>query len=316
MTRPVRVLFCGETFPAARPLLQARLPHDAILACPVDRVPEALDGVDVLIPLMARIDASLMDSGRFRLIQQWGAGIEGVDLAAAAARGIWVANVPSAHTGNADSVAEHAVLLMLALLRQLPAAQVAVRAGLLGTPMGRSLDGRTVCLFGLGAIARALARRLQGWDVRLLGIGRQSTPPAEPPLAGYFPFAKRHAAFAATDILVLCLPVTPETRGVIDAAALAALPRGAYLVNVARGPLVDYAALRAALEQGHLGGAALDVFWQEPMPPDDPLLALPNVVATPHVAGVTERSYQGIAETVATNIERLRRGEPPLYRLA
>lgn len=311
----MRVLFCGETFPAARPLLQARLPHDEILACPADRVREALDGVDVLIPLMARIDAPLLDAGRLRLIQQWGAGIEGVDLAAAAARGIWVANVPSAHTGNADAVAEHAVLLMLALLRQLPAAQAALRAGQLGTPMGQTLDGRTICLFGLGAIARALARRLQGWEVRLIGIGRRPTPPAAPPLARYFSLVERHAAFATTDILVLCLPLTPETRGVIDADALAALPRGAYLVNVARGPLVDYGALRAALERGHLGGAALDVFWQEPMPPEDPLLALPNVVATPHVAGVTERSYQGIADAVAANIERLRRGEPPLYRV-
>ncbi|HLI25565.1 MAG TPA: NAD(P)-dependent oxidoreductase [Chloroflexota bacterium] len=139
-------------------------------------------------------------------------------------------------------------------------------------------------------------------------ITLSSPPPATPLLA-------RYCSFAETDILVLCLPVTPETRGVIDSEALAALPRGAYLVNVARGPLVDYRALHAALKRGHLGGAALDVFGQEPTPPDDPLLALPNVVATPHVAGVTERSYQGIADAVAANIERLRHGAPPLYRV-
>lgn len=311
----MRILFCDETFPAARPLLQARLPHDEVLASPPQQLPEALAGVDVVIPLMARVDAALMDAGRFRLVQQWGAGIEGVDLAAAAERGIWVANVPSAATGNADSVAEHAVLLMLALLRQLPRAQASVRDELLGTPMGRTLAGCTVCLFGLGGIARALARRLHPWDVRLIGIGRRPVPPPEPALDRYFPFAARQAALAETDILVLCLPLTAETAGVIDTAALAALPRGAYLVNVARGPLIDYPALRTALATGHLAGAALDVFWQEPIPPDDPLLALPNLLATPHVAGVTERSYRGIADAVAANIERLRRGEPPLHRV-
>jgi len=123
-------------------------------------------------------------------------------------------------------------------------------------------------------------------------------------------------AFAAADVLVLCLPVTSETRGLIDAAALSMLPAEACVVNVARGGLVEYQALFEALSSGRLRGAGLDVFWQEPIAPDDPLLALPNVVATAHVAGVTDRSYAGITDAVVDNIERLRRGEPPAHRAA
>src|SRR4051794_30263431 len=124
----MRILFCSQAFPIAPPLLRTRLPSDEILTCSDDAVRDALAGVGVVIPAMARIDAEIMDAGRFRLIQQWGVGLEGVDLAAARVRGIWVANVPSGGMGNAESVAEFAVLLILALLRRLPEAQAAVRA--------------------------------------------------------------------------------------------------------------------------------------------------------------------------------------------
>ncbi|MDE3155447.1 MAG: 2-hydroxyacid dehydrogenase [Acidobacteriota bacterium] len=310
----MRILFCGDIFPDAPDILQAKLPHDEMIVCPRAAVRESLAGVDVVIPLMTPIDAAIMEAGRFRLIHQFGVGLEGVDLAAARARGIRVANVPSADSGNADSVAEHALMLTLAVLRQLPLAQASVRAGRLGTPLGHTLSGRTVCLFGLGAIARALARRLQPFDVRVIGISREpaAARSAALGLEACYGLADRHEALARTDVLVLCLPLTGDTRAIIDAEALAALPAGACLVNIARGPLVDYAALRAALEHGHLLGAGLDVFWHEPIAPDDPLLALPNVIATPHVAGVTDQSYDGIARTIAENVERLRRGEPLL----
>ncbi len=309
----MRILFCSEGFPAAPRLLRARLPDDEVLTCAADAVRDALDGVDVVIPAMARIGADVMDAGRFRLIQQWGVGLEGVDLAAARARGIWVANVPSGGMGNAESVAELAVLLILALLRRFPEAQAAVRAGVLGVPLGQALLGRTICLVGLGHVGSALAKRLQPFGVTLCGVGRRpdGSPVAHLGLARYYPIGALHAALADADVVALCLPVTAETRGLFDAAAFAAMKPGAYLVNVARGPLVDYAALRDALASGRLAGAGLDVFWQEPIAPDDPLLAY-NVIATPHVGGVTDRGYNGIADAVAANVERLRRGEPPL----
>ena len=115
---------------------------------------------------------------------------------------------------------------------------------------------------------------------------------------------------------MLCVRLAHQTRGLVDASALAALPAGAILVNAARGGLIDYRALREALSTGHLGGVGVDAFWTEPFPTDDPILSFPNVIATPHVGGVTDRSYSDIADAVAYNIERLRRGEPPLNRAA
>ena len=308
----LRILFCGDTFPAAAPLLRRRLPAGDEVRIG-ERPPWASDGVDVVIPLMSRVDASVMEAGRPRLIQQWGAGLDGVDLAAARARGIWVASVPSSG-GNADSVAEHAVMLMLALLRRLPEARTSLEARVLGAPMGRMLQSATVCLYGLGAIALSLARRLKAFEARLIGITRD---PHAAKVAAYgldacYSTLERDAALGQSDVLVVCTRLVPETSGLIDARALAALPKGSLFVNLARGGLVEYAALTEALASGHLAGAGLDVFWTEPIDTADPLLALPNVIATPHVAGVTDRSYGQIADFVAGNVERLRRGEPPL----
>jgi phosphoglycerate dehydrogenase-like enzyme len=312
----MRILFCGTHFPAGPELLRQRLPPgDELRVWSSGPLLEQLDGVDVIIPAMHRVDAAVMDAGRFRLIQQWGSGLEGVDLEAARARGIWVANVPTSG-GNAESVAEHAVLLMLALLRKLPEAQANVRAGALGAPLGRTLRGRTVCLCGLGNIALAVAGLLRPFGARLLGLSRD---PASPKVAGFaldacYSYAQRDACLARTDILVLCVPLSAATRNLVGAHELACLPPGACLVNIARGGLVEYDALYQALASGRLAGAGLDVYWQEPIPADDPILALPTVIATPHIAGVTDRSYAEIADALMANVELLRRGEPTMHR--
>jgi len=313
----MRILFCGDTFPASRRELGRRLnpDQDEIVVCEPEGITTALDGVDVLIPLMCRIDRAVMEAGHFRLIQQWGAGLEGVDLAAARDRGIAVANVPA--TGyNADSVAELVILLTIALLRNLPAAQANIRAGRLGAPQGRMLASRTVCLYGLGAIAKALVKRLRAFDVRLVGITRDPHAPkiAEFELDACYSLDERDACLAQTDVLILCARLSRENQGSINAHAFRALRPGACLVNAARGALIDYDALYAALSSGHLSGAGLDVYWKEPISPDDPLLTLSNVIATPHIAGVTDRSYNEIADTVAANINRLRNGEALLNR--
>jgi phosphoglycerate dehydrogenase-like enzyme len=315
----MRILLCGTTFPHARTALATRLPADELISCP--NLPAALRTAaaeaDVVVPFMARVDADMMDAGNVRLIQQFGTGLEGVDLDAARAREIWVANAPASETGNAESVAEHAVMLMIAVLRQLPVAQANLRAEKLGAPIGRALQGCTVCLFGLGSIGAALAARLQPFGVRLIGVTRRPDPvrSAALGLSSCHALEDRDTAFRLTDVLVVCVPLSEGTRGLLDGRAFAALPEGACVINVARGPIVDQTALREALVSGHLGGAGLDVFWREPIPSDDPLLALPNVVATPHIAGVTDRSYAGNADVVAMNVERLRAGKPPTFRV-
>lgn len=316
----MRILFCGSTFPDAPEFLRKRLPpgaHDEILIWSDGDVRPVLEGVDVIIPKMQRIDRAVMEPSTLRLIQQWGAGLEGIDLEAARARNIWVSNVP-ASGGNAESVSEHAILLILSLLRNLTLAQCNVRSGILGAPLGDMLAGRTVCLYGLGAIARALAKRLYCFNVRLFGITRDplARKIAEFGLDRCFHVSERDNCLSETDILVLCVRYSEEMRNTIGAHELACLPQGAYLVNVARGGLVDYKALYGALRNGQIAGAALDVFWQEPISVDDPILRLPNVIATPHIGAVTRSSFSDIADAVALNIDRLRHGEPPLNRIA
>lgn len=315
----MQILFCGDTFPSARVLLRQRLGPAALDTMRVwsdAGAPMPLDRADVILPMMFQITGPLMDASRCRLIHQWGSGLEGVDLAAAQARGIWVANVPSSGS-NADSVAEHALLLILSLLRRLPEALANTRTGVWGEPVGLMLGGRTVCLYGLGATALSLATRLRGFGVHLVGITRN---PDAAKVAAFgldrcYASNQRDECLSQTDVLVLCTRLCAETRGMIDARAIAALPARAILVNAARGALIDDAALYDALSSGRLAGAGLDVYRQEPVAPDDRLLSLPNVVATPHVAGVTDRSYGHIADVVAANIERLRRGEPPTHRV-
>jgi phosphoglycerate dehydrogenase-like enzyme len=314
----MRILFCGSTFPDAPEYLRRALrdqdEHEVLVWDGNDLAGVPTD-VDVLIPKMHRVDATLMDACGVRMIQQWGAGLEGVDLDAAKTRGVVVANL--AATGvNADSVAEHAVLLILSLLRNLPRAQANVRAGLLGAPSGTMLAGRTVCLYGLGAIALPIANRLRSFGVRMIGITRNPTAQkvAEFNLDRCFSTEEKEPCLRQTDVLVLCVRLSDETRDCIGEQELAWLPKGACLVNVARGGLVNYAALCASLKSGHLGGAGLDVFWEEPIALSDPILGYDNVIATPHIAGITSTSLADIARGVAGNVERFEAGLPVLNR--
>lgn len=313
----MRILFCGNTFPDAPEYLREHLPAESndelLVSSDSDLLPQ-LSSVDVVIPKMHRIGSREIEAGNFRLIQQWGAGLEGVDLQSAKKKGVYVSNVP-ATGGNAKSVAEHAMLLILSLLRDLPQAQANVRSGLLGAPLGKMLAGRNVCLYGLGAIALPLAKRLHAFDVRLTGISRDPNAQkiAAFGLTNCFSLEDRDKAFATADILVLCMRYTDDMRGMIGARELAKLPRGAYVINVARGGVIDGEALHSQLSCGHLAGAGLDVFWQEPLPTNDPVLTLPNVIATPHIGGVTEAPFRMIAGAVAENIERLRHGGPLLH---
>jgi phosphoglycerate dehydrogenase-like enzyme len=309
----VRIRFLGDNFPAAREMLAAMLTGDDVGAWPAG-IPAGREGrANVLVPAMRRVDGAVIDAVRPALIQQFGAGMEGVDLEAAKGRRIPVANVPADQTGSAGSVAELAVLHLLALSRRFDQARACLRDGLLGEPVGRGLTGQTATVIGLGAIGREVLIRLRPFGVRLVGVGRR--PRAEANVSAlalvdeYRPLIELHAALAATDLLVLCLPLSASTRGLIGAAELGALRPGGIVVNVGRGPVVDHDALLAALRSGHLDGAGLDVFWQEPIDPADPVLA-ENVTATPHVGGVSAHAYYATAQRFAENVERLRRGEP------
>ncbi len=276
---------------------------------------ESLAGFDILIPTMSSITREILETAdRLRLIQQCGAGLEGVDLAAAHERNIWVANVPTDISGNADSVAELGIYLMIGLARDVRGMARSFAARRMGEPQGRALVGKTVGLVGLGGIGRALIKRLKAFDVRLIGIKRHGQADAMEQLGLEWVGGPEDLGELLTrsDYVVLCLPVTSETRNLLNHQTLASMQHGAFLINLARGALVDRGALEEALASGRIAGAGLDVFWEEPPDPNDPIFAH-NVLATPHIAGSTDLSIQGIVQTVAENIRRVENNQVPLH---
>lgn len=243
-----------------------------------------------------------------RALIRHGAGLDMIQVDEATTAGVLVANVPGA---NAVTVAEHAIWSAMALLRCYPQVTrdlhakgwAAARAH---SDHGRELSGRTLGILGFGNIGRTLARiAQQGFGMPVLTHTR--SPVTE---AGVEPVSLPDLLIRA-DVLVLCAPLTDQTRGLIDAAALARMKPGAILINVARGPLVVEDALIHALASGHLGGAALDVFDTQPLPPDHPLLQLPNVILTPHMAGITEESMLRMGQGVVAEARRILAGDLP-----
>jgi phosphoglycerate dehydrogenase-like enzyme len=167
-------------------------------------------------------------------------------------------------------------------------------------PLGIELAGRTLGIIGMGRVGSAVAERARALGMRVISLGRGGD---------------RAAFFAACDAISIHCPLTDDTRGLVDAAAFAAMKPGALLVNLARGGVIDRAALVEALRGDRLGGVGLDVHWTEPPDPGDPLYADPRVVALPHIAGSTEEAFARIADVVASNIARLERGEPLVNRV-
>ena len=237
-----------------------------------------------------------------------------MDIDAATDRGIYVANVPgSLATGNAISVAELAIFLMLALARKYPQAHACLQAGVWGQPQGMSLRGKTVGILGMGTIGKALARRLKPFEATLLGIKRDPTTGIDPDLDLAFLGGPSDLPniLSRSDFVILALPLTPETLSIIGRNEFEQMKSGAYIINVGRGAVIAHDALIEALASGHIAGAGLDVFWQEPVDPSDAIFDY-NVIATPHVAGVTDTSYDEIAKGLADNVERIRSGLPPI----
>jgi phosphoglycerate dehydrogenase-like enzyme len=245
----------------------------------------------------------LAKAPRLRLVHKLGAGVNTIDVDAATARGISVANMPGA---NAASVAEGAVLLMLAALRRLPHLDRATRSGA-GWPSDptlgetvRDIGACTVGLIGYGNIAKRVET-----IVAAMGADTVHTSTRDDGLLGWRTLPD---LLAASDIVSLHLPLTDSTAGMISADALERVKHGAVLVNTSRGPIVDEDALVASLRSGRLAAAGLDVFAEEPVPVDNPLLALDNVVLTPHVSWYTADTMRRYLEFAVDNCERLRDG--------
>jgi phosphoglycerate dehydrogenase-like enzyme len=306
----------------AGPRLQARfaaLRADGfdIMPCPEAdeaRLATLLPDAEVLLHILKPATAEIIaQAPRLKLIQKIGVGVNTIDLAAARERGIAVVNMPGTNT---PAVAEAALLLMLAALRNLAGLDRACRAGQ-GWAAGPALQeragelrGRIVGLVGAGMVPRALVPILHGFGARPVYWSRREHPELG------IPRYELDALLAAADIVSLHLPLVPETECLIDGAALARMKPGAILINTARGGLVDENALVAALTSGPLRAAGLDVFAEEPVPPDNPLLALDNVVLMPHVAWLTPETLDRSLDVALENMRRLRDGSELLHRVA
>jgi D-3-phosphoglycerate dehydrogenase len=268
-----------------------------------------LPGVDGFIAGLDSIDAAALASAdSLRVIARYGVGCSNVDLAAAEARGIVVTNTPGA---NSKSVAELAIGLMLALLRPIERASHETRAGGWPRLKGHSLEGKTVGLIGFGAIGKETARRLAAFDCRLLAY--DPYPDTDSAKRIGVELVSLDSLLAGADIISLHAPALPETRGMVNADFLAKIKPGAWLVNTSRGELVDEPALHVALVSGHLRGAALDVFQNEPPGAANPLLALPQVIPTPHMGSHTDGATNSMGWMALEDCLAVLEGRDPRY---
>ena len=256
------------------------------------------------------VDAAFLDvaGGSLEVVANFGVGHDNVDLEAARARGVRVTNTPGVLT---NATAELAVALMLAAARRIAEADATVRSGEWAQSdadelIGRELAGATVGLVGFGRIARRVAELLRGFEVRLLVASRSSGTPSPGPERLELP-----ELLAASDFVSVHVPLTAETRHLIDANALAAMRPGAILVNTSRGAVVDTTALIDALLSGHLGAAGLDVYEDEPRVPSD-LCGLPNTVLLPHIGSATGPTRDAMARLCADNVIAVLDGRDPL----
>lgn len=311
----MKVLFCGKTFPKCIELLKPLLPGEDVVNCAEEDVARLGVTADVLIPLMHRLEPELIGGTVAKMIHQWGVGLEGVNIPAATARDIMVCNVPGDVTANADSTAEHAVFLMFAVARRIHECSDAFRHGLWGTPVGRTLGGADALVVGLGRVGSALARKLTALGMQVRAIRRTAHPEIEAAAgvtdAGDMSRLREMASTA--DFVISTVALNDRTRGLFNQELFRAMKPSAFVINVSRGPVVVEADLVEALRHGEIAGAGLDVFEREPLDAGSPLLTLSNVVATPHIGGVTEQNYDEIAKILAANILRVKSGKLPLY---
>ena len=269
-------------------------------APPPEALRERTAGAEGLLCLLTdRVDGALLDAApNLRVVSNLAVGADNVDLAATAQRGIPVGYTPGVLT---ETTADLALALILAAARRLPEGERAVRAGewLTWEPdwlLGRDVHGATLAVIGAGRIGEAVAHRAEaGFGMTVLRVGRGDD---------------LHAALGRADFVSLHVPLSPETRRLVDASFLAAMKPTAYLVNTARGPVVDQDALAAALHAGRLAGAALDVTDPEPLPPDHPLLAAPNLLVLPHLGSATHATRERMADLAVDNLLAGLAGEP------
>ncbi len=272
---------------------------------------EAVAGVQGVLVRVAKLSAEVIQAAkRLRVIGKHGVGTDNIDIPAATKCGVVVTNTPQA---NSISVAEHALALLLALARRIGESDRDMAHGKLRPQkiyQGVELSGKVMGVIGLGSSGLRLARMTgNGLGMRLIGFDPYKAPWPE----GVEQFHDLDGLLAQADFISIHVPLTRETRNLVGAATLARMKPTAILVNTARGGIVDEPAVAAALRAGRLAGAGLDVVVDEPLTPEHPLNGVPNLILTPHMAGVTEEAMMRMAQDAAEDILRVLRGERAKY---
>jgi D-3-phosphoglycerate dehydrogenase / 2-oxoglutarate reductase len=308
LTAKPKVLLTSAIHPDLLPVLQQ---HCEVVLAP-DTAPATLArlvaDVDGLV-VRAQLPPDLFDHApRLRAIVRHGVGLDMIPVEAATARGIPVANLPGSNT---QAVAEYALAAMLHLRRGLAAMDTRMRSDgwAAARPLadrGTELGGSVCGIVGVGAIGRRIADVANGLGMRVLGLTRRAEG-----LPPHVQAVDKQQLFAQADVVVLSCPLTEQTRGLVDAATVLAMKPDAILINISRGPVVDTAAVVAALRAGRLGGAAMDVHDRQPLTGAEPVFDTPNLLLTPHVAGITATSMRNMSEGAVATLLALLRGERP-----
>lgn len=281
-----------------------------------DALAQAIGELDVLIAQNQGFKRFTVDAGilaeakKLRLIQHIGVAADITDVETAASRGIPVATVP---VQNCRSVAETALYIMMGCAKRGRTAQRLVDEGSMAEFRCSELAGKTMCLVGLGTIGKMMVPMARGFGMEVIAVRQNVGKDGE--LEGVnriYPTSDLLTAFGEADYVVLVLPLNDETANMINADALAAMKKDAYLINMSRGGHIDRPALEAALAADQIAGFGTDVFWQEPNDPDDPLLKDERVFATPHSGGKSVEAILGGTREVHANVMRLVNGEPLL----
>ena len=312
----MKVLFHFNASPALMAWLKAQVPSDwDIVCCPENDAAafaQHWPGTHVLWHVLQPVTAARIQANpALRLVQKIGVGVNTIDLPAAAQQGVAVCNMPGV---NSRAVAEMSLGLMLMAARRMGQIAGQLRQGQWPIPEAQQaqlfeLGGKTVGLVGTGHVPRLLAPWLQAMGVKVLGHSRNPGPEWR------HPNLPLNDLLAQSDVVSLHIPLTPETRAMFNAERFAGFKRGAILVNTARGELVDEVALIHALETGQLSLACLDVFAQEPLPADHPLLQRHDVLATPHMAWLTQDMFQRALTVAIDNTHRTLNGTPLLHQV-
>jgi D-3-phosphoglycerate dehydrogenase / 2-oxoglutarate reductase len=318
----VKVLFVGQANnlqPWFDDVVQAiGEAHVLVLFDPAQPLEAQMRNVGVVVDQGGHAAHRMIDAGAASGVRLWqilGTGLDHFDVQYVLDRGLPLANTPGPFSSVA--LAEHALFLMLYFAKDFPTSQANIRNGNFYRPMNTELAGSTLGLIGLGASGRELARRALAFDMRILGL--DVAPPLDTLNALDMTYLGGPEALDTlleqSDYVSIHVPLTRRTRHMLDAERLSHMRPSSVLINVARGEIIDQAALVDALRAGQLRGAGLDTFAHEPLEACDPLRDLDNVVLTPHIAGGTTGTSRRRAQAVAENIRRTARGEPPLYAI-